>query len=165
MKKKLFMLTLIVYAYILLQVIVFKFLSPLELFHSSFYGHTRDISLVPFQEMWQSDVSLNIKRDNLLGNIILFIPVGLFLALVVPWKRAIGYACLLSMSFEIAQYVFGVGFTDIDDVLLNTLGGAIGVGIAYVLGEERTRTVISYVGGIVAIGLIIIEGLLIAVNG
>ena len=165
MKKGLFALTVAVYAYILLQVIVFKFLSPFELLDPSFYGQTRDVSLVPFQEMWQSDVSSSIKRDNVYGNIILFVPAGLLLALYVPWKRAIGYALIMSVSFEVAQYVFGVGYTDIDDVMLNTLGGAIGAGLARILGSERTRTIVAYGGGTVAICLIVMEGLLIAVNG
>ena len=165
MKQRLFKLTFVVYAYILLQVIVFKFLSPFELFDLSFYGHTREISLIPFQELWQSDVSAAIKYNNVFGNILLFIPAGLIFALYVPWKRAIFYAFTLSLSFEIAQFIFGVGFTDIDDVMLNTLGGAIGVAIAYVLGTQRTRSLIAYVGSLVAISIILLEVLLIIVNG
>ena len=44
-------------------------------------------------------------------------------------RKAIIYGAVLSFVFEIMQFVFAVGATDITDVITNTLGTLIGVGI------------------------------------
>lgn len=73
----------------------------------------------------------NANRDlgllNLLGNVVMFAPVGL-LAPVATRLRLGGVvmACLaLSVSVETLQLTLGRNF-DADDILLNTLGGAAG---------------------------------------
>lgn len=40
---------------------------------------------------------------------------------------------LTSLIVEILQYIFAVGATDITDLIGNTLGGVIGIGIFYLL--------------------------------
>jgi glycopeptide antibiotics resistance protein len=66
---------------------------------------------------------------NIFGNIILFIPFT-FIAVRVfrmsGFFKITGLACLLSISIEVAQYLTGLGVADIDDVILNTAGAAIG---------------------------------------
>ncbi|MBQ8813934.1 MAG: VanZ family protein [Lachnospiraceae bacterium] len=63
------------------------------------------------------------------GNIVWFIPLGGYLV----WKHPkcsvllatiIGF--LLSLGIETSQYVFGVGVTELDDLVLNTAGTLIG---------------------------------------
>ena len=67
---------------------------------------------------------------NLLGNIIGFIPLGLLLPLLFPLlrtaPRTILCVFLVSFGFELTQLVTMLGVFDVDDLLLNTLGGAIG---------------------------------------
>jgi glycopeptide antibiotics resistance protein len=41
----------------------------------------------------------------------------------------------LSLSFEVLQFIFALGRTDITDVIDNTLGGVIGIGIYTVLSK------------------------------
>ena len=49
------------------------------------------------------------------------------------WWKTIGLGCLISMSIEALQYIFKHGFCEVDDVIHNTLGCAIGCGIASLL--------------------------------
>lgn len=63
--------------------------------------------------------------SDIILNILLFVPLGLIIG---GWKGLIiGFA--LSGMIEAAQYFFQLGFCELDDVLNNTLGAAIGVAI------------------------------------
>src|SRR5260221_2601059 len=71
-----------------------------------------------------------LVAKNILGNIIGFIPLGVLLPLLFarlkrPGKT-IGTVFLISLGFETIQLIFNLGVFDVDDLLLNTLGGAIG---------------------------------------
>jgi glycopeptide antibiotics resistance protein len=39
---------------------------------------------------------------------------------------------LTSLTFEVIQLIFGIGATDISDLIMNTVGGTVGIGILYV---------------------------------
>ncbi|GGH84251.1 glycopeptide antibiotics resistance protein [Pullulanibacillus pueri] len=66
---------------------------------------------------------------NNIGNVMLFIPFGFTLSMRLPnqnkW-RIVGIGCLLSMMIEITQLFMPNRCTDIDDVILNTLGTFLG---------------------------------------
>ncbi len=65
---------------------------------------------------------------NFVGNMWVFVPVGFFPALLFRngrWWRSAGFGALLSTLIECGQY-FIMRNTDIDDVILNTLGALIG---------------------------------------
>jgi glycopeptide antibiotics resistance protein len=66
------------------------------------------------------------KKNNLLGNFAGFIPLGLLLPFMLVWFRN-GFTILLtgffvSLGFESAQLLTGLGVFDIDDLILNTAG-------------------------------------------
>ncbi|MFB9221002.1 VanZ family protein [Kurthia sibirica] len=67
---------------------------------------------------------------NLAGNIIGFIPFGIFMALLFFKKptiiKIIVSTFSLSFIYELIQLIFRLGTFDVDDLLLNTLGGLIG---------------------------------------
>lgn len=71
-----------------------------------------------------------VWAGNLL-NLLLYVPYG---ATSYQWKRegkkivAIGFA--LSVFCEVLQYLTGRGMADVNDVLFNTLGAAVGVWLA-----------------------------------
>lgn len=70
---------------------------------------------------------------NFIGNILLFIPFGFLIrykSARIKTPAIVVLAFLLSCSIETIQYLFLCGVTDIDDVLLNTLGAYIGCLIA-----------------------------------
>lgn len=81
----------------------------------------------------------NINRSlgllNVFGNVAMFMPIG-WLVAVLSTRRPIlvGTLCalLLSTSVEVWQMVSG-SFGDVDDLVLNGLGGLLGAGAATLL--------------------------------
>ena len=62
-------------------------------------------------------------------NVLVFIPIGLLIGMGFPkctWWKAIGVGCLISVSIELMQFTFRRGFCELDDVIHNMLGCAIG---------------------------------------
>ena len=105
-------------------------------FFSQYYGREivqRSINVIPFKtiiEFLTSGYNINSIITNILGNIVAFMPMGFLLPLVFTkldtFRRA-GIPVLSATALiEIAQYLVGVGASDIDDIILNMLGGAIG---------------------------------------
>lgn len=69
---------------------------------------------------------------NIVGNVALFVPTGLLAGLLFrPRRAAFLLAPVLSTCIEITQSYAGLS-ADIDDIILNTLGGAIGVAAAMI---------------------------------
>ena len=91
-------------------------------------GHWEDI-FVPFQEIRRTIRAGRYWSWFLLaGNIVMFMPIGFFPKLLWRrwswWKSALaGFAA--SVTIELAQ-LFTERSTDIDDVILNTLGALLG---------------------------------------
>ena len=82
---------------------------------------------------WDADIYYAQARTaivNLVGNVIMFVPVGVFLPVIWTslqrlWKvMPIGLAAILAI--EICQLFTLRGKCDVDDVLLNMLGIALG---------------------------------------
>ena len=73
------------------------------------------------------------KRADILKNIWLFIPLGAILYKLYPHKRILIVLFLLSITIELAQYFTETGFCEFDDVVSNSLGGAIGYGAGMLL--------------------------------
>ncbi len=74
---------------------------------------------------------------NLLGNVLAFIPFGALIRWVRNQKTgffvAVLYTFLFSLAIELIQLFTKVGVFDVDDLLLNTCGGAIGYAIYRIL--------------------------------
>lgn len=70
------------------------------------------------------------------GNIIWFIPFGAALLISGKvnrlWKAAL-CGLMLSLVIETLQYLFGTGISELDDLLLNTLGTWLGAAISCML--------------------------------
>lgn len=83
---------------------------------------------------------VRIALRNLLGNILLFIPLGYFLPdICVPlrkfWLTFLSVAVIIA-AVELAQLLCMVGTCDIDDLLLNLLGASIGYGLYRLTNRE-----------------------------
>ena len=115
-------------------VFVFYFLLVSEI-----YGRTGEMkdyhyNLVLFQEIkrfWNYREQLGIFPvfANLAGNILIFIPFGFFVPMSRERKSILATtigAFLLSLVIESIQLYTRVGCFDVDDLLLNTLGGVTG---------------------------------------
>ncbi|MED9948162.1 MAG: VanZ family protein [Peptacetobacter hiranonis] len=79
--------------------------------------------------------AINGVSTNVL-NIIMFIPFGLLLPIIwsefKSFKKTTKAGLLFSLFIEITQ-IFNFRATDIDDLMMNTLGTIIGFGIYYIL--------------------------------
>lgn len=62
------------------------------------------------------------------GNIIWFVPFGMYLERQKKWKLVATALCgfLFSLTIETLQYAFGTGFSELDDLILNTFGVFLG---------------------------------------
>ena len=65
-------------------------------------------------------------------NILLFMPLGL----IIGGRKGIISGLILSCCIEFTQYMFCLGYCEMDDVLNNTIGAVIGVGIRSLLGVD-----------------------------
>ena len=90
------------------------------------------VNLVPFVHL----LRFGTKRDlilNLAGNVAMFIPGGIILP--VLWKKlrsfpkTVAAGAFISLCIELLQLPFFGRATDVDDLILNTLGCAAGYGI------------------------------------
>lgn len=66
---------------------------------------------------------------NLFGNVMVFIPLGIFLPMASRYRSfftTMFAGFVLSLCIEVFQFITRVGSFDVDDLLLNTIGGVIG---------------------------------------
>lgn len=77
----------------------------------------------------------------LIGNVCFFIPIGFMLSYLHPGmkKKRVWIWILVCIGFsaaiEVLQYVTGRGFMDVDDVVCNGMGAAIGAAAAVTAGN------------------------------
>lgn len=84
---------------------------------------------------------------NLLGNMVMFLPVGFLLPLAVRlrFRTAVASCAVLSAMIELVQLLMSRSL-DVDDVLLNTLGGAVGAGLGVAVAAGLRRRARHYPG-------------------
>ena len=99
-------------------------------------GETRQYD---FQPLW-SYQAIQEGREDLLAenimNVVVFIPVGLLLSIAfkqVTWWKALLIGCGISVTIESLQFLLMRGFSELDDVMHNTLGCLIGFGFMIIL--------------------------------
>jgi len=97
------------------------------------------------------------------GNIVIFIPLGIYLPLFKKDKRVIInllFIFIVSLFVEIIQGLLGIGASDIDDIILNCLGGWVGI-LGYKLllftlqDEKKVHTAITILSVIVGLPVLL----------
>lgn len=87
-------------------------------------------NIIPFRIILKlyREYSFTYFLYNVLGNIVLFVPFGLFIFIKsnMNLKKSILFTLLFTLSIEIIQGFIPYRFCEIDDIILNTLGGYIG---------------------------------------
>lgn len=130
------------YLVVLIRIVLFKQVALYNLF-AAIGSMERTISIIPFKsllDMINNNISVTRILENILGNIAIFIPFGLLLPIVQKdkSKKIILYGLITSALIEIIQYVFALGSSDIDDLMLNTLGTVIGY-LLYKIIHKKAR--------------------------
>ena len=124
------------------------------LIFSDWYGRTGEMqeyhyNLVLFKEIrrfwnYRDQVGFFAMFTNLFGNVIIFMPFGFFMPMASRYRScfsAVFYSFGLSLCVETFQLLTRVGSFDVDDLLLNTVGGLAGYVIFAVCAVIRSRYV------------------------
>lgn len=96
-----------------------------------------------FSIFWSYKAIIEGQKDLIVEdimNVITFIPVGLLLPFAfrhIKWWQVALIGLGMSLSIETLQYLFHRGFSELDDVIHNTLGCMIGGGL--VLSHRKHR--------------------------
>lgn len=125
MKKK---IIFALYIFFLLYFLIFS-----EIYGRSGVMQDYHYNITPFQEIerfWKYREQLGLMSYiNLFGNVLIFVPFG-FMEPLTSKKRSFWATlidgCLVSLSVEIFQFITKAGRFDVDDLMLNTTGVALG---------------------------------------
>jgi glycopeptide antibiotics resistance protein len=123
------------------------------MFFSESYGRTMEhrdyqYNLVLFREIgrfirYRHILGTSTVLINVAGNVAVFIPLGF--ALPVLFQRVQSFVQVMILSFatsllaETMQLILKVGCFDVDDLLLNTVGGCMGF-LLYICFRRHWRT-------------------------
>ena len=106
------------------------------------WSRMRSVNLVPLHEIAVEldNVNQSLGLVNVLGNVAMFVPLGLLAVPVLHWgvARTTLAGAVLSAGIEVAQYVVGRS-ADVDDLLLNTAGTVLGALLAVLLVRLATH--------------------------
>ena len=144
---------LIVYLLALTWIIIFKLQ-----FSFKDIDHLRSVNLIPFR----GSVIVNgtISFGEIYNNVFAFIPFGILLCALQqekPFLKKFIPIFLTSLFFETVQFVFAIGASDITDLLANTLGGVIGMGVFFILTKifkakvNKVVNIFSVIGAIILV--------------
>ena len=157
------------YIVILIWILLFKFALSFNDLVAQFHNQPRNINLVPFKD----SIILNQRIDlsEIINNILIFIPFGGLLGIIdknFSSLKKIIIIFLFSSGIEISQFIFGLGATDITDVITNTLGGIIGLLIYQflksVFKENKLDRVLILVGTIIFLICLAVIIFLLVIN-
>ena len=115
--------------------------------HIKILRNTPQFNFIPFRSIYyffttlSNDLVSFNSYLNLLANLFLLFPFGILFPMI--WKKqgkkTILYGVLCSVAIEILQILPGRS-TDIDDIILNSIGCAIGYGIVRVFVRNASST-------------------------
>lgn len=130
----------------------------------------RSINLIPYG----SSVIVNGKlyTRELIENVIAFIPLGCYISMLktdLSFTKKILPIFGVSLLFEITQFIFALGASDITDLINNTLGGVIGILIYFILtkifkSDLKLNKVINIFASLGTICLVLLLTILIISN-
>lgn len=132
---------LVIYLAVLTWIILFKMELNIKLLQNMNF---RNINLIPFA----GSVIVNGKLElsEIILNIAVFIPFGMYLSMLdskISFIMKILPIFAVSLMYEVMQYCFAIGASDITDLLGNTLGGLIGIGLfsvfSRILGDRTVK--------------------------
>ena len=155
---------LVIYLVVMTWIIVFKMS-----FSFQELPNFRGINLIPFGDSTIRNNQVDISE--IINNIIIFVPFGIYLSMLRPdWNfiKKVILIAVVSSSYEIIQFIFAIGGTDITDFLGNTLGGIIGISLYYALfkfiTKKHTNRVLNTLASIGTICFFVLFGIILLAN-
>lgn len=167
MKKRLIAaLSLVAYGALLIKVMVFKDIPTIKLgqlmlnFAGTDAGNAPNF--VPFATILPyllGHKGLIIAGINLVGNVVLLIPVGFLIPFVyrsMTWKKCLTVAVSVPLVIETMQTMLRVGIFDIDDVILNAFGVMIGYWTFLILSKwmEKRQYINIFIAAVAVVAVI-----------
>lgn len=128
-----------------LSSVIFAFVYLFIFMYSLFFkyydlGTWSNVNLIPFKTILPYltgtvITNSNVMIINLIANILLFVPLGFYVGIIRKHHLLYSVVVLLTipLAIESIQHLTRTGIADIDDLLLNFLGGLLGMFILYVL--------------------------------
>lgn len=98
-------------------------------------------NFIPFKEIMRYNITSRLFFKNVLGNMIMFLPFGFFVSLYLKSEKLtlpLFLILIASISIEVVQLLIGRVF-DVDDIILNILGGLLGYFIYFILKRIGER--------------------------
>lgn len=98
-------------------------------------------NLIPFREMFRYPIGSDNFYKQVVGNVILFMPFGFFATYYTKINKIRNISLitfLVSLTIEVVQKFIGRSF-DIDDIILNVIGGISGFLIYVALDAIRKK--------------------------
>ncbi len=145
-----------IFAYIVMGIYLL-FLSWLILFKLA-----DSIDKIPFHYDQLSGSRFHV--NEVFYNALVFIPAGFYFSAFS--KRSVVWGivscAMLSLGFEITQWIFALGASDITDLITNTSGGFLGLGLFFIthkLFKGNEILIVSIIGAVIEVlllGLLII---------
>ena len=111
-----------------------------------FYDWHSAENLVPFASILQllRETAPQTAFYNIAGNLALFVPFGILLPLLFERLRAlwplVWRAGVISIAIELTQVLTRARAIDVDDVILNTTGAAVGFAVYWVIAAVAQRS-------------------------
>ncbi len=143
--------------------LVYLLILFLVLFAKEPVGSFQSVNLVPFATIRRYVVSREIfvqsfAINNLIGNVVLFIPLGIYIGLFRPKRIAVNtlLVAAISLFIEGMQYLLAVGVADVDDVILNTIGGFCGLLVFRLLERVFPQNVARVVEILAPLGAVVV---------
>lgn len=122
------------------------------LFLAEWYGRTGTLeeyryNLELFKEIkrfitYREQLGMFAVFANLFGNILIFVPYGFFISVAAARRgffKTLFCSFSLSLCVEVVQLFTRVGSFDVDDILLNTVGGVLGYILFVICNVIRRR--------------------------
>lgn len=144
--KKVLKILLIIYSIVLIYILFLYGARIGNQFHLAIFSkeHIEMINIVPFKTLLgfverinNSTINTSIVLQNIFANLLMFIPMGMVLPVLFKekfnklWKMLIFIICFV-LIVEMIQILAFCGSSDIDDLILNTVGCLWGYGIVQI---------------------------------
>lgn len=126
--------------------------------------HLRTINLIPFADPMIVNGAVSV--GEMVQNLLAFVPYGLLLH--VLWEEKPLFQQILpivctSLLFELLQFLFAIGGTDITDLITNSCGGCLGIFLAIVLSRLSGRHWRTILNTVCLAGAVLLSALLAVV--
>ena len=101
----------------------------------------RTVNLIPFH--YDEETITHLPEVFL--NVVIFVPLGVYLKICTNKKLLINALLVLftSLFFEVLQFIFAIGGSDITDIITNTVGGICGIFLCIFLKKLAPEKFIS----------------------